>query len=220
MTVLYDLNEAATSNRPLLIAKVGVRTTRVDLKVGDYVIGDVGIEVKEIADYLGSLRDGSLNNQLYDLSHDYDLSYLIVIGLVSGALMKAKMTRQAYLSSLFGSSFKRSPDGRQGQIVTVNVETDYDFALGMKFLDEKWQKDEPRVPVVRTSNFVQDEQLRVLMGVDGVGPTTAKAVLSMPRTDTIRKVFTADKETLMLAPGVGDKTSEAIEQVSTRRYEG
>jgi len=216
--VLYDLNEEATSNRPLLIKRAGVPVLKVDLKVADYVIGDVAIEVKEIDDYLGSLRDESLNNQLYDMSHEYALSYLIVIGSVSGALMKAKMTRAAYLSSLFGSSFKRAPDGKQGVIVTVNVETDYDMAMGIKFLHDKWHKNEPRVPVMRASGTYQNEQVRILMGVDGVGPVTAMNVLSMPRTDTIEKVFSADEETLKLAPGVGDSASAAIRDAATRRY--
>ena len=55
------------------------------------------------------------------------------------------------------------------------------------------------------------ELFTVLLGVDGVGPRTALAVLSTLNLDTIqRAVFSEEPDLLSRVPGVGKKTAQKI----------
>ena len=226
MTVYYTSNEMR-SKIPDLLCTTEVPSERRELKVGDYFCGDIStegtyvgipVERKEIGDYLRSMNDGRRDEQLYNMSYGFPLSYIVLIGSPSRALRGTKMTLNAYISSLVGSSLKRSPDGIGGQVVTVNLESDTEFVLFLKYLDDKVKEGSfARVPVMQKRSWKPEELLvYVVSSLPGIGAKTANNLLT--HFGSVRGVMNASKEQLMEVDGVGPKKAEEIHSVLTMTY--
>lgn len=226
MTVYYTSNEIR-SKIPELLRTNFIPCERRELKVGDYFCGEVSadgayvgvpVERKEIGDYLRSLNDGRRDEQLYNMSYSFPLSYVIVIGSASRALRGTKMTINAYISSLVGCSLKRSPDGVGGQVVTVNLETEQEFVLFLKYLDEKVKEGTfARVPVMQKRAWKPEELLvYVVSSLPGIGTKTANKLLE--HFGSVRAVMNASKDELMKVEGVGQKRADEIHNVLTMAY--
>lgn len=219
MKVLVDHREKS-SRIPNILTRIGVDFEYANLPVSDYLINDIGIERKDINDYIASLADGRLHRQLYELSYNFSLSYLCVIGYISEALLTSKFNRRAYISSLVGSSLKRAPDGKQGQIVTVNLETDYDFAYFIKYLADKLENYEPRVaPVVLTKKAYTDTDriLNIISAFPGISEVKAKNILK--KFGSIKNFVNADIADLMKVEGIGDVTASRLYKLINKRVE-
>jgi ERCC4-type nuclease len=226
LTVYYTSNEMR-SRIPDLLITTDVPSERRELKVGDYFCGEIStegtyvgipVERKEIGDYLRSMNDGRRDEQLYNMSYGFPLSYIVLIGSPSRALRGTKMTLNAYISSLVGSSLKRSPDGIGGQVVTVNLESDTEFVLFLRYLDDKVKEGSfARVPVMQKRAWKPEELLvYVVSSLPGIGAKTANNLLT--HFGSVRGVMNASKEQLMEVDGVGPKKAEEIHSVLTMTY--
>jgi ERCC4-type nuclease len=206
---------------PKLLDRLSVPYTIKNLEVGDYAIGDILVERKEINDYIGSLISGHLEKQLYELSYNAELSYLVVEGYISEALMYRKIKRAPYISSLVGSSFKRALYGKQGQIVTVNLESVYDTALFLKYLHDKVMKNEDRIPrLVRTKKMEwtnKDVMMYILTSFPGVGEKKAEALLL--KFKSLKNIVNASLEDLASVEGFGLKRAKEFNDIIVREIE-
>ena len=225
MTVYYTSNELRSRIPEMLLAN-GIRCERRELKVGDYFCGTISdgsftgipVERKEIGDYLRSMNDGRRDEQLYNMSYGFPLSYVVIIGSPARALRGTRVTLNAYLSSLVGCSLKRSPDGSGGQVVTVNLEGDLEFVLFLRFLEEKVKEGNyARVPVVQKRAWRPEERLVfVVSSLPGIGAKTASNLLN--HFGSVRAVMNAPKEMLLEVEGVGEKRANEIQALLTRAY--
>jgi ERCC4-type nuclease len=215
------------SGIPDLLETNEVPNERRELKVGDYFCGEITsegtytgipVERKEIGDYLRSMNDGRRDEQLYNMSYGFPLSYIVTIGSPSRALRGTRMTLNAYVSSLVGSSLKRAPDGVGGQVVTVNLEDETDFVLFLKYLDEKVKEGSfARIPAMQKRVWKPEEFLvYVVSSLPGIGAKTANNLLKY--FGSVRGVMNASKEELMEVDGVGKKRAEEIHSVLTMEY--
>ena len=226
MTVYYTSNEMR-SGIPDLLGTDGVPNERRELKVGDYFCGEISaegtyagipVERKEMGDYLRSMNDGRRDEQLYNMSYGFPLSYIVTIGSPSRALRGTRVTLNAYVSSLVGSSLKRAPDGVGGQVVTVNLEGDSEFVLFLKYLDEKVKEGSfARVPAMQKRAWKPEEHLvYVVSSLPGIGAKTASNLLR--HFGSVRGVMNASRDQLMEVDGVGRKRAEEIHSVLTMAY--
>lgn len=221
--IVYDYHEDR-SPIPGLLERLEVPLTRVQLEVADYIasgIENVAVERKDAEDYIGSLKDGSLHTQLYELSTNYSYAILLIEGSVTQALMNRKMKRQQLLSSLAGSILKRSPDGKRGVISMVNVDTPWDTALFLKFCHDKVtaQKGLVRLPVLKAQKWKPEERgMGILAGFPGVGEVRARNIMSQPRLDTLQKVMNAEVKELTEAENVGPITAHNIHELARKRF--
>lgn len=183
--IFADSNEEATSNIPQILKDWNIPVTVIPQGF-DYVIrtehASVAVERKTVNDYLQSLESGHLNNQLVEMSRNFQLSYLIVYGDMNLALLKAEKYPASYISSLIGSSLKYSPDGLQGQIITINdtaIQTESDVATFLKHLNLKLENgDFIRLPkIIRVKLTNEDYALRLLVQLPGIGEKRAKEIL-------------------------------------------
>jgi ERCC4-type nuclease len=215
------------SRVPGLLDANDVPNERRELKVGDYFCGEISmegtyvgipVERKEIGDYLRSMNDGRRDEQLYNMSYGFPLSYMVTIGSPSRALGGTRVTLNAYISSLVGASLKRAPDGVGGQVVTVNLESEPEFVLFLKYLDEKVKEGSfARVPVMQKRAWKPEELLvYVVSSLPGIGSKTANNLLK--HFGSVRAVMNASKEQLMEVDGVGPKKAVEIHDVLTMAY--
>jgi len=210
--IYIDANEPKDIQE--MLRNIGLDFKVKKLYVGDYVVegknGVIAVERKAISDYISSLVDGRLQNQLYNLSTYYEYSFLVIVGYVSYALMYSKFRRDAYIASLISASLKKSPTGKSGQVIVVNVETDYDFALFLKML-QKFLNEQELYRLPRLVVNKEDKELMyasMLTAIPGIGEEKAKAIIR--KFKTIQNVANATIEQLMNVEGIGRKTAERI----------
>lgn len=177
------------------------------LEIGDYLIGDVCIERKDTNDYVQSLLSGHLHQQLYNMSTNYVISYLVVEGSISLALIQSQINRNVYISSLAGTTIKRSPDGKCGIINLISLENEYDTALFLKFLHEKIENNEPRLPkIVKTGITENDRLMFILCSFPNIGLVKAQNLLE--HFKTIEQISTATPE--QLTEIIGQKRGQEL----------
>jgi len=103
-------------------------------------------------------------------------------------------------------------------VVTVNLESDAEFVLFLKYLDEKVKEGSfARVPVMQKRTSKPEELLvYVVSSLPGIGAKTANNLLS--HFGSVRGVMNASKKDLMEVDGVGPKRAEEIHSVLTTAY--
>jgi ERCC4-type nuclease len=213
--IIIDKRETR-SNVPKYLEQLGVPCCYATLEIGDYFVGDIPVERKESSDYVNSLVSGHLSEQLYNLSHNFELSFLIVEGSIANALMYSKITRAAYLSSLAGTAIKRAPDGKQGVINILSVDTEFDTALLLKYIHNKTNDYEPRLP--RMEKFAPpygDILVYILSSFPHIGEKRAKNLLS--RFGSIDGLVGASLEQLQEVEDIGPVVAKSLYETLHRK---
>ena len=200
-----------------------VELVRKPLEVGDYLVSvngyEIAVERKDASDYVNSLEDGRLHNQLYQLSTNYEISFLIIIGSVTEALIHSNLRREAFLSSLIGASLKRSPSGKSGQIITLMVETMSDFAGCVYYIHKKLEKgDFDRRPVPFGKKSDVDACLVTLYSCFPM-VSIERAKRLTKRFPSLKAICNATVADLMEVEGIGKKTAEKIYEFINRYYD-
>lgn len=180
------------------------------LKVADYLVKGVAIERKTISDFIGSIKNKRLLRQLEELQQ-YEKKLLIIEGIYEQELytdtqeregMNANAIRGFLLSVLL--SFK----------VPIIFTKDYQDTA--KFIDVLSRKKNTRdVGLnVNKKTLNNDERSQfILEGFPGVGPKTAKKLLT--EFKTIKKIINASEEELGKILG---KKSEAFLKIIGNNY--
>lgn len=97
-----DSNEAS-QRRDILnqLLLSGVEVDVQKLNVSDYVVSDrVGVERKDVHDFLGSLKDGRLFNQAKGMSDAYERPILVLEGRLKEAMRRSAIRPSAVYGAL------------------------------------------------------------------------------------------------------------------------
>ena len=176
---------------------------RERLEVGDYLIKygsfEVAVERKDIRDYVSSLADGRLFNQLYSLSSSFEKSFLFIVGDFS--LVADRIDRRAYLGSLISVALRE----RGGIVIPVQLKDDEEFCLALKYLNS--QIEAGKVKAVPRGKKGSDATA-MLMAIPGIGEEKAKRLLE--RFGSIHGIVNASVAELMTVEGIGEKQARRI----------
>jgi ERCC4-type nuclease len=218
IVVQYDSREPEEYVNKLRAMLPELEFERHTLPVGDYIIRGVVIERKSASDYIASLTtDNRLNNQLVNLSYNFELSYLVVIGFPYIIAESYNVLRKSITSSLLGCSFKRyqGNEGANGVVVTVQVETDQDFA---DMLESLSKKERIRIPKIKKVKFSPgEEMIATLSTFPNWGPKISKAALEA--FGTLEAVLSATPESLReRVENCGPVKSESIQKHLKEKY--
>jgi len=206
MTIVVDTREIP-SGIPDLLKQLKVPITMAQLVHGDYWVGSLPVSRKEVNDYVSSLTSGHLNTELYELSHGYGMSFLIVEGNITQALMGGGFSRDSYFSSLVGSAIKRAPDGAQGVINLISVDNKWDTALLLKHMHEKILSGEQRLPKMeRSAQGPEATLVYALAAYPGIGETRARNIVK--KFDGLDSLLSASVESIAEVENIGEKTAQ------------
>jgi len=212
--IIIDSREDKKIQREIMsfLSKYDIKSKVKRLKVGDYLIcGVLPIERKTMGDYTSSLYSGRLHKQYYELSKNYPISMVAIIGNhITQIQVEHGLPLNTFISSLVGTSLKRAKKGKKGVIVPIQLYTEYEFMLTLRFLYEKVRGgDYQRVPKVekyKVSGF--DRKLGLIASIEGVGNSIAKRVFK--KYKSIYELSRTSVEDLTHIKGVGDKTAKKI----------
>lgn len=168
-----------------------------DLTFYDYIVTSsdgeraVGVERKTVADLFASVKDGRYANETYKLSHDFDTSYLVVIGdkdefIVEDAIRTGELRTtydRIWLGIMVSSTMKISPTGRGGRVNFVQFKSEDEF-VGFLVQLQNFLNQEVlfRVPLGGGYSEEYDYMVAMLSAIPGVGRETAMALRNRFKT--------------------------------------
>ena len=198
---------------------LGAETRREEIEWCDYIVAAGGTEVpverKTARDFVASIEDGRVFLQAYMMSTVAPLSFIVVEGLPSEALMELRFPRPAYIGALASLALKRSPYGQQGRISVIVLDTYYDTALFLYSLHRQLKEGRtwrlPRVQGLAKRRLDRRGALiMMLQAIPGVGPEKARAIAE--RYPSIRALLEAPPGELERIPGVGPVLARRIRE--------
>jgi DNA excision repair protein ERCC-4 len=208
--VYADVREES-SGIPSMLESMGVIVLREQLPVGDYVLpGEVVVERKSVEDYVNSLFDGRLFDQVSRMADVYDVIVLAVEGGISELYRYRDRFKHLYsaLASLI-AGFNVSVIHTTGPSETAMLIE----ALARKSLESRGS----RVVIHRKPRLegLREWQLYVVSSLPGIGSRMAERLLESFKT--IEAICTASLAELQRV--VGARRAERIKQVIKTPYE-
>jgi len=174
--ICVDSNEA--SSRRDIVTYLKFNGFDVDIRkldICDYVVSDrVGVERKDVSDFLGSMKDGRLFSQAKDMAGVYERPILILEGQMSRALKRSAMKP----SSVYGALSSVALDYG---ITIIPTETPEHTGILLHRLAYREQAKEDRVIQLRSVDRglpLHQQQLYLLAGLPQIGTTLAQDLLS------------------------------------------
>ncbi|RLI19666.1 hypothetical protein DRO47_06075 [Candidatus Bathyarchaeota archaeon] len=210
--IIVDFREAFSIK--LKLSELGSRVAEKSITPADYVLSEnCAVERKTLKDFLRSIYDGRLFEQVERLAKAYEKPILIVEGYTLQGLENVESPKifwgaLARVLAEWGVSVIFTPDERG-------------TALFLYSLAEKLQKESERRVLAKRKPRVytlREKQLLILQGLPNIGPERAAKLLE--RFGTLRRVFQASERELLSVEGFGKKIVRQIREILDTKYPG
>ena len=191
----------------------GIKVTTKVLDVADYIISDkVAIERKTVGDFLASMIDKRLLQQLKDLRSNFEKPLIILEG-----------EEDIY------SLRKIHPNAIRGMLATITVsyaipmvrtQNGIDTALLIKAIAKREQDTSVKefsLRVERKPLTTREQQEFVVESFPGVGPVIAKSLLK--ELKSVRVIVNASEEELKRVENLGEKKAREIKELVDAIYD-
>ena len=180
LNICIDSNEASKQHSIITYLKFnGFNVDVKPLDVCDYVVSDrVGVERKDAADFLGSMKDGRLFSQARDMAEVYEKPVIILEGQMKKALKRSKMKP----SSVYGAMSSLALEYGVNIIPTDDPDS---TAVLLHRLCYREQAKEERTIQLRSINRslpLHQQQVFLLSGLPQIGTTLAEDLLNTFQT--------------------------------------
>ena len=189
LKIIVDYREKNSLVSSVLV-NLGIEVEFQNLKVGDYIVNGVAVERKTVSDFIGSMINKRLSNQLEELQQ-YKKKLLVVEGI-----------DEQELYSESESGIGMHPNAIRGFLLSIllkyNVPIIYtknsdDTAKFLSVLAKKTDKEASLN--VSKKNLSKKERMQfILESFRGIGPKTAKKLLK--KFKTIKNIINLSKEEL------------------------
>lgn len=197
------------------LVKLGFEVEVKELKVADYLVKDVAIERKTISDFISSMINQRLRNQLEELKQ-YENKLLIIEGIDEqelypenkNARFPSDCNEEIAFQCKEGKSKKTArlssgvnPNAIRGFLLSILLKHKIPIIFSKdaedtaKFISVLSKKQEKETPInAKKKSFNKKEQMQFIVeGFPGIGPKTAKKLLE--EFKTIKNIINAsDKE--------------------------
>ncbi len=189
---------------------MGIKIELKQLNVGDYIISDrVAVEYKTVQDFVDSIIDGRLLEQIKGLREGYFKPLIIIEGD----------------EDIF-SQRNIHPNAIRGMLATITV------SYGIPVIQTKNFKETANLLAViakreseegrnfsfhnRKPTTLKDQQEYIVSSLPNIGPSLAKDLLQF--FGTPRAIFNASEQDLKKVEGIGEKLAKNIKEVSEKEY--
>lgn len=200
--------------RSNVVRNLSVRGASIEpqqLDTGDYVLSSrLGVERKNVDDFLQSLIDGKLFRQVAHLRDAYSRPVLIIEG--EGLLTKRNISHNA----IFGSIVSIIVDFGIPIITTKNALETADLLNIMARREQREDKKEVAVRGEKTSMSLREKQQFIVEGLPNVSAVLAKRLLG--RFGSIKNIINASEEELREVDGIGENIASEILKILNSLY--
>ena len=177
---------------PTALFKLGIEPEFKELKVADYLVRGVAIERKTVADFISSMINRHLLNQLEELQQ-YEKKLLIVEGIDE---------QELYSEENAESKTGMNPNSIRGFLLSILLKhkvpiiftkNEEDTAKFISLIARKKENESPLNPTKKSLS--KKEQLQFIVeSFPGIGPKTARKLLE--EFKTIKNIINASDEDL------------------------
>ena len=195
------------------LVDMGISVNMQTLDVGDYQLSNrVAVEYKKVPDFVDSIIDGRLLEQIKALKNSYERPMIIVEG-----------DQDIY------SQRNIHPNAIRGMLATITV------SYGIPIIQTKTSQESAALIAViakreqdpeskefnphgsRKPMTTHEMQEYIVSALPGVGPTLAKPLLE--KFGTVRKLFNASDADLKEVEKIGEARAKEIQKVLNEEYE-
>jgi len=213
MKIIVDNRE----KNSLVLAELISGCMEVELKhleVADYIIGDTAIERKTISDFISSIMNKRLLQQLNGLQQ-YPSRLIIIEGMDEHEFYNDKNEGGIHANAIRGMILSIIFDFATPVIFTKDSADTAKFLMVLAKRFEK-KKQEISFNQKRRARSVQEQQQFIIEGFPGIGPVSAKALLK--KFGTIKGVINATPEELEKEKKLNGKKAKIFSELVNRVY--
>lgn len=174
------------------------------LEIGDYLIGEIAIERKTFSDFLGSMINKRLMEQLIELKK-YPKGFLILEGFYHNY-----NDFKIHENAIRGMLLSVITEFQVPIIYTQNEEDTAKFLILLARKQEKEKKDLAIRPIKRIKSSEEQKQF-ILEGFPGLGPTLSKKLIK--EFPNLKEIFNASKEELRQIENFDDAKIEKFKDI-------
>jgi len=209
-TIIVDSRELGSPTTREL-SKYDILITQESLSIGDFIISDrTAIERKTVEDFVASIIDGRLFEQVSNLKSAYEMPILLIEG------------------ESFQTQRNIAPEAVMGAVASVIVDfgvpvvwtrSPSETALLLLSIARREQSKgerRPRIRMERKPESLANEQEFVVAGLPLVDRVLARRLLRA--FGSVEKIFLASEKELQNVEGIGKKISERIRKLVSTPY--
>ena len=208
LVILVDFRENSSGVRKEM-ERLGLKVIETNLNVGDYICSDrVCIERKTSDDFINSIIDGRLFQQVQELKDNFQKPLLII----EGNYFRESMNENAVKSAL--ASIVLDFD-----VPVITTRDDEETAKIIYWLAKREQVKAKRpigIKGRKKPKEIKKLQEHIISGFPGISETISKRILRKFRT--IRNFVNSSKEDLKKVEGIGEKLSDRILKIINEDY--
>ena len=189
---------------------IGVSVKTAQLESADYLVsGKVGVELKKVPDFVASIIDGRLLDQLRGLKQNFDKAVLIIEGeedIYTVRKVHANAIRGMLASIVLDFKvpvlYTKNPRDTAG-LLAIMAKREQDTGRSFSYHDNK-----PR--------SLMEQQEFLVSSLPGIGVIHARNLLA--HFGSIKKLANADSKSLTDVEGIGKKIAERIIELFEEEY--
>ncbi|MHA1109969.1 MAG: DEAD/DEAH box helicase [Promethearchaeota archaeon] len=206
--IIVDTRETQSAVvRQLALKKIDV--VLKTLPVGDYILSEnVGVERKTDSDFVDSLKDGRLFNELHNLSQNFFIPILILEG---NPINQSGYSKAALLGALASIVINM----RISVMYTDSPGNTADLLEALLKKVHQDKKSSKKVYTKKTSTEAEAQE-QIVSGIPGINLYRAQELLTA--FSNVENIFNADLDDLEKAPGIGKKTAKKIREIAEFDY--
>tara|TARA_R110002020_G_scaffold120162_2_gene273887 strand:- start:371 stop:1066 length:696 start_codon:yes stop_codon:yes gene_type:complete len=215
------IDDREKSNFSIMIeektSKMGILTERKRLEVGDYVIGDSCFEIKSSQDFLQSVLNKRIWNQIDNMDRNYQKNFVVIHGTVLEAVDKF-MTHSGGGNSNYRAKSIWLKQKFMGAVGRIRLDYDVDVIWKdseanvidelitiIKMVPSKRAVIEPTIIKKISTEDIRVDMLCMLKGL-----TRAKARLLLEDFGSIMEIGENEIADILKTKGVGKVTAERL----------
>ncbi len=181
------------------------------LDVGDYVLSDrIGVERKSSEDFVRTLFDNRLFEQLGALKKAYEVPLLVIEG------ERTFTAHDAHASSIRGAIATIATEMGIGIIHTSSMEETAAYLILLARREQEGRKAVPRARGDKRERDMRSQQVFIVEGLPGVSAKLARRLLE--HFGSVAAIASASAEALTSVEGIGQKTAERIRDALDATY--
>ncbi len=212
--IIIDSREDSQLSRTLesFAERAKVKTEKKWLEIGDYIVGDCCIEAKSAADFLQSVRNKRIFNQLDNMDRTYNKNIILIYGTLDDAI--EYLHRTQYNSTSWRNKLKKI---FVGALTSIALHTDvkpiwvdnhrtaaHIILATTEHIDKNLIIHKELPKKIKTD----DVRVDVLSEIKGVSVEKAKALLDT--FGSITEVAMSNVDDIIKHKGIGKVTAENI----------
>ena len=209
-TIIVDSRELGSPTTREL-SKYDILITQETLSIGDFIISDrTAIERKTTEDFVASIIDGRLFEQISNLKSAYEMPILLIEG------ESFQTSRNIAPEAVMGAVASIIMDFSVSVVWTRSPQETALLLLSIARREQSKGERRPRIRMERKPDSLVHEQEFVVAGLPLVDRVIARRLLKA--FGTVEKVFVASEKELQNVEGIGKKISDRIRKLLTTPY--